>query len=898
MSNLNKRNPIAKAVKFALLAGATMTALSSPLVFAADEEDENTVTITGSRIKRSDIELASPVVTISAEDITSGGYTSVQDVLDNLTQNSNGSLTQQSIHGFTPAASGVNLRGAGLGRVLTLIDGKRIAKYPLAAGGTTNFADTANIPIGAVERVELLTSGASAIYGSDAMGGVINIILKSDYEGTTVEAKVGKTKDGGRGTSKVNLVTGSSTANSNITFFIEYEERDQLKATDRASMGIGTDLAFDSVFSSYSSYGTSLRLGNSDVVATSSEEECLSRGLQPWAYSRTNTYGVCGFDRTTMRDLLPEQSRLSTMVKFNYELSNDMNLYGRADFTQGFVTTKIEPMPLNDYDFDLLNSEITVTADNDDTLIAVLPQIGSFNGDFENLDDGGYRYVHRAYEYGHRMNENETQNFTFLTGLEGSLTDDIEYDVSWQLSRTNVINWGSGYASVGGFFDMITAGTGHSLLLEISPAQVAASEYSTYNHAISNLVAFNAGITGTLFDLDAGAIEYAVGYENTREWFSDISDSETMAGRILSTGGASGEGGRSADSVYGELMIPVVDNLILNLAGRYDDYSDVGSQFTPQASLEYRPTDELLIRALYAETFRAPDMQRIYGDVTTGFNQITDPLGCTNAGGTLDPNSPYAACNGELYITSLTGPNVELDPETGDNFNIGAVYSTDDFDISLDYWVLNIENIVNNLGAQTIANNPDIYGSLITRDNDGFITLVNATAQNLSFYESHGVDFSSTYRLETDIGSLKFDLDIAYNIKDEGQFSEITEVTDNIAVTNIPDYRANFRTTWEQDNLTSSIFVNHISKMNGTNKSAFVPADVEFYGRQYIPSYTTVNWTFGYEYGNGSLITLGVNNIFDQGVIEDKTNWGWPHYPREYMSPVGREFTLTVSHTF
>ncbi len=902
MSTLNKQNPIAKAIKYALLVSATVTSLSAPVLFAADEdEDENTVTVTGSRIKRSDIELASPVVTISEEDIVNGGFTSVQDVLDNLTQNSNGSLTQQSIHGFTPAASGVNLRGAGLGRVLTLIDGKRIAKYPLAAGGTTNFADTANIPIGAVERVELLTSGASAIYGSDAMGGVINIILKSDYDGTTVSARVGDTKDGGRGTRKANIVTGSTTPKSNITFFLEYEERDQLKATDRSSMGIGTDLAFDSIFSSYSSYGASFRQG-SQVLATPNDTECLARGLQPWAYGNSiapDSLGVCGFDRTAMRDLLPEQSRLSTMVKYNYEITDNINLYGRADFTQGFVTTKIEPMPLNDYDFVLADGEITVLADADATLSAVLPQAGSFNGDFEGIDDGTYRYVHRAYEYGHRMNDNDTQNFTFLSGIEGSLTDDIDYDISWQLSRTNVVNWGSGYASVGGFFNMITADTGHSLLNEISSEQVAASAYSTYNHAKSTLAAVNMGITGSLFEMDAGTIEYATGYENTREWFSDISDSETMGGRILSTGGASGQGARSSDSVYGELMIPVLEQLILNLAGRYDDYSDVGSQFTPQVSMEYRPMDELLIRALYAETFRAPDMQRIYGDITTGFNQVSDPLGCTNNGGTPnDTTSPISACNGELYITVLTGPNSDLEPETGTNYNLGVVYSTDDFDVSLDFWTLEIENIVNNLGSQSILNNPVLYGSLITRDAEGIASIVNATAQNLSFYESNGLDFSSSYRFETDFGLIRFNLDVAYNLKDESQFSVLTDVTDNLAITNIPDYRANFRTSWEMDNLSSTISINHISKMNGTNKSAFVPDDIPVYGRQYIPSYTLVNWTAAYNYGNDSSITFGINNVFDQGVVEDKTNWGWPHYAREYQSPVGREYFVALSHTF
>ncbi|AVV82365.1 TonB-dependent receptor plug domain-containing protein [Shewanella putrefaciens] len=171
---------VARSVRFSLL--TLVTASVSPFVFAADtpaiNEKVERIEVTGSRIKRTDLENASPVVVVSAADIEKGGFNSVQDVLGNLSQNSGGSMTQQEVHGFTPAASAVNLRGVGAGRVLTLINGKRVPKYPFGAGGTDSFVDTANIPLGAIERIEILTTGASAIYGSDAMGGVINIILK------------------------------------------------------------------------------------------------------------------------------------------------------------------------------------------------------------------------------------------------------------------------------------------------------------------------------------------------------------------------------------------------------------------------------------------------------------------------------------------------------------------------------------------------------------------------------------------------------------------------------------------------------------------------------------------------------------------------------------------------
>jgi len=865
---------------------------------AADEEVEK-ITVTGSRIKRTDIENASPIVTITQEDIHVQGYTSVQDVLDGLSQNSNGSLTQQSIHGFTPAASGVNLRGAGLGRVLTLIDGKRLPKYPQAAGGTTNFVDTANIPLEAIERIEVLTTGGSAIYGSDAMGGVINIIMKDDFEGVSVTARNSDTSNEGREINSVALTIGNATDKSHTIFTIGYEDREALVASQRAGMEIDTDLAFDSIFSSYSSYGASLRNTNgSTVLATLTPEECEARGFQYWDYGNSTVGGVCGFDRTSMRDLLPEQSRLSGMFKFGYELADNHDLYGRMLFTRSETTTNIESMPLNDWNFDVANGMVTVTADQDPNLTATLDQATSFGGDFADLADGsGYRYTRRALEFGNRRNLNENTMFGFMLGARGELTDTLDYDVSWNFARIETEDWGTGYASAGSFFQWLVSDNGQSLLDRISADDVASMRYDTFGIANSTISNLSAGVSGFLMEMPAGDLEFAAGIESSREWFVNSSDSESMKGNILTTGGSSGEGAREFDAIYAEFLVPVMEDMKLSLAGRYDDYSDAGGKFTPMAQLEYRPLDNLLLRALWAETFRAPDMQRVYGDITVGFSQVTDPQGCTDNGGTVgDPNSPISACNGEHYIQVNTGPNADLEPEQGTNLNLGVVYSLDDFNISVDYWKVEIEDIVNNLGAQSILNNPDAYGHLITRDSNGFATLVNATAQNLSFFESSGIDLATSYSIDTGIGKFGAGLELSYNLSNESRFSPESEVFDNLTQTNVPDYRANLRLNYGIEDFSTTFFVRHISSMKGTNVSQFSEEDLDFLGDT-IPSHTRVNWTGSYNVSTNMALTVGVNNIFDQGPHEDTTNWGWPHYPREYYDAVGREYFISVQYS-
>lgn len=169
---------VANAIRIALVGGAFTAAISSPVVLAAEEgADVERIQITGSRIKRTDLETATPVTVLSADDMAKQGFTTIQDALQNLTSTT-GAMTTQEVHGFTPAASSISLRNAGASRTLTLIDGKRLNQYPKPAGGTDNFVDTANLPMEAVERIEVLQSGGSAVYGADAVGGVINIILK------------------------------------------------------------------------------------------------------------------------------------------------------------------------------------------------------------------------------------------------------------------------------------------------------------------------------------------------------------------------------------------------------------------------------------------------------------------------------------------------------------------------------------------------------------------------------------------------------------------------------------------------------------------------------------------------------------------------------------------------
>lgn len=899
-----KRKVLSLAINSVL--ATTMGLSVMPLAVQAQDDAADTVdeiVVTGSRIRRVDLEGPSPVVVVSAEDIKEIGFSTVQDVLSDLPQNSGGSFDQQQAFSFTPAASGIDLRGVGVGRSLTLINGKRTPKYPIASGGTDNFSDTANIPLGAVERVEVLTSGASAIYGSDAMGGVVNIILKEDYDGFEISGKLSDTDDGGRATQRTSLLAGANTDTGNIMFFLEYEEREQLNAGQRNNYkNLGTDLAFNHPFGSYSTYGISLRDSSNNVVSTLDDATCLDRGLQPRTVGGSP---VCGFNRSARRDIYPEIERTSGLVSYNFDLANDVSLFGRVSLTHGETDTNIEPMPVDDYTYFVgssldANGDPTVADPGFVTILssrsgstARFAQAAAFGGDFATLADGTYYYARRMLEFGNRTDHSEVDNLNFVTGLEGSFKD-WDWTIDGQFARVTFENQNGGYASADSYFGYLTSGTsGRSPFDLMTPAEVEAASYTPFTDAESTFTGFSANVTGDLFELPAGSVAAAFGAESYREWFYNQSDTESLKGNILATGGSSGKGSRDYYALYSEFLIPVIEDLDVTLAVRYDDYSDFGTNTSPQVSIEYKPTEKLMLRALWADTFRAPDMQRVYGDPTAAFSQVVDPFGCAQQGGTIDPNSPIQACAGEAFVDVFVGANPNLDAETGTNWNVGLVWNAGDYDFTLDVWGIEIDNIVNDLSAQQIVTDYAIYEDLITRNAvTGVAESVNAVAQNLSFRETSGVDFTASYRLLTDnFGGYRFKLKGSYLSKYEEQFSVTDPVEDIIETDRVPEWRAQLTFGWDYAEFSTNLYFNYTGSMNGTNveEGLGVKSQIEDQWR--------INLSTAYETEKVAL-QFGINNVANAAPEVDYTDFGWPFYPQEYYNAVGREYYVSATYRF
>ncbi|NKF50411.1 TonB-dependent receptor [Shewanella sp. WXL01] len=889
----------AKAIRRGLFAVATTSVAAagmySQVSIAAEAEAQvERIEVTGSRIKRTDMETATPVTVMSADDMAKQGFTTIQDALQSLTSTTS-AMTTQSVHGFTPAASSISLRGAGANRTLTLVDGKRLNQYPKPAGGTDNFVDTANLPMEAVERIEVLQSGGSAVYGADAVGGVINIILKKDFDGAALKYRHGDTTGGGGASDRIALSLGSSSEKGNVSTFIEFTNNEGLTAAQREKFGVHTDKVPHSEYSQYSSYGARIA-GTGTGARQLSAQECTDGG---WFWDEARS--ICGFDRSQWRDLEPESYRFISTTNFNYELNDDVAFVGRLDFAQAKSTTNIEPMAINDYDIKVNGNELTVSYGNQLSK-TFADKTTALGGDFANATDGDYYYVRRLHEFDNRRGETNTRNYFFTVGLEGVLADEYNWDVSANYGRTNVDVFRSGYATVGSMFDYITAGeNGNSLLKPMSSDDVEAASYSPFEQAQSTQKNIQANLTGMAFEMAEGDAYFAVGAEYTIQDYSTDTDSESKKGNILTTGGSSGAGERSYWATYAELSVPVLEELTVNAAVRYDRYDDMGGNFTPQVTVEYRPIDELLVRGSYSRVFRAPDMHRVYGDPTTGFSQVIDFKQCAALGGEPGVTHPDPTINeicNELHIDITTGANKDLEAETGYTANIGAVYGGDAFNATFDIWEWQLDDMVSDISASKAAREYELYEHMITRDDNGTITHINSVAQNLAYKKVSGIDLTAGYNWDLDsFGDLKLNFNGTYLINSESQLDPTSEVVDNIDEGGLPQYRFNLVLGYFVQDFEATLGAYHTARMHGVNYTSFKTDDVSESELE-VASQTKWNLTAAYNISDEFKLTSGIVNLFDAGPNFDPTDTSWPHYPRSVYNARGREWFVEAEVKF
>lgn len=901
------------------MALATGLAAATPGPGAAEPEADGSesetgalgrLQVTATRLRRSESEGPTPVVTITREEFENQGHRTVQDVLDGLTQNTGGSLTQAFVFGFTPGASAVSLRGFGQGRTLTLMDGRRIPVYPLGIGGTTQFFDLTSIPTTLVERIEILTDGASAIYGSDAIGGVINIITRKDFDGASLSLRAGDTSQGGYATRRGELTAGFRGEAASFHLTAQRDRNDALFARDRSYAG--SDLADPLGRGVYSRIGANIiefdpdgdLTVTPDPLCGSPEGALRGQGIPPDTRGVPGFvgHGVCGFDRAPYRMLFPANDHETLSGHAAYALERGPRIFASGRWVEGETRLQFEPFPYQG----------TALFGGG----AAAPTVPNRGGLTTGPNGLPAVYSRRLLEFGPRTSEIHTRSAGLTVGIEGALADTWRWEAGLGANKQTVRQRRPAIV-ISALEARIDDGL--DLLQPIPESVVRETSYVAATDAHSQNRLADLQVSGYLpLALAGGPIGVAAIVEWEEQTFRDVRDPITARADGSDGGSAGGQGRRQRRAVAIETALPLAGNLELNLAGRwdqYDDASETGSAATGKAALQFRPLDSLLIRASYGTTFRAPGLQRLFGSVTRGYSQVRDTPRCLQAGGVprvdLDQADPSDACDIVQGVRTLVGANVALREERGHSTNVGLVWDFyPDLSFSLDAYRIALDNIVEAPSAQFILDRcaglttgaPDpAFCARVERGAGGRLDggLISAQALNLAMQQITGADVTARYlrRLDSDRHfNLRWETTYVHSLKT--RFAMDQPIEEKVGASPIPRWRHNLTADWARGDDGATLRLQYIGKVAGAN-AAPRPGGTPAADHR-VDEHWVVNATLRRGIPRWGRLRVGVNNLLNQDPPVDPTNPNWPWYidAGGYYSPFGRAWFVEWSRTW
>jgi outer membrane receptor protein involved in Fe transport len=876
-----KRNPIASAIKKALYSSLIASVALTGVAIAQDDTDTEeleSITVTGSNIRGVDLEGAHPVTIIDRAELLASGVTDVGDLLQRLPSFSGSPLGTRTNNGGNGSVF-VDLRGIGSGRTLVLIDGRR----------TVDGGDFQSIPAAMIERVEILKEGASAVYGADAVAGVVNIITRSDFSGAEVEFSYKDSFDTDSNEIKnASFVFGNSNESGGFVFGIQYEDQSATLQGDTPY-----DFLQDSFIiidpDNYTSFDpnsdTVNRLGSSRIPCgnfnlASGGPSLTIDGPDPGA-------GDCG---APGRLLTPADFR-----PFNggfFDPNNDTYNFAPVNFLQTpFEKTNIffnGHRDLNGVEVftsfrynHRTSSQQLAPIPYDSNFDPAAPLAGGGNGIsadnvFNPFGEDVTRVRRRMTETS-RIFTQDVNQYQAVFGARGDFADsgwswEASYNFGYQsfVSQSFGQFIGSRLASALGpsFFDangVATCGTPTAPIAgcvplnlfggpgTVTPEMVTYISATLTNVTKSQLDVFNANVSGVLFDLPAGPVGSAFGVEYRDQGVDFTPDSSRVVG--AATGGqvTPTRGTYDVTSLYAEFNIPAMDSeqfgeLEFNIGARYDDYSTVGSNTTLQGNIIYRPIDSLLIRATYAEVFREPGVGLLFAGQNNGFPTADDPCNTNNFANLTGPQQSICVAQGvpqggwvqtDTQLRQLVGGNPNLNPEEGTTKTVGLAWSPgfiEGFTSTLDWWQVELDGGFSTLSIEnTVLNCLNSSGasssacSLVDRRSDGSIISVFGAPINSATVSVEGVDLGLNYVFGTDYGQFNLGFSYTHLINNQRQSfagDAIDELAGRYSGQAYNDDRAKITAIWNYGDWTVNYSLDYFSELVA-DLQFFSQADVD-----------------------------------------------------------------------
>ena len=865
-----KTTKLRNAISFALAAGSivgTGTAFAQDAAPATDTAELDRIQVTGSRIPQAETETAQPIITVTRADIAQQGFTSVADILQNLTSAGSPAISRADALSGGEDVGGyfIDIRNLGANRTLVLVNGQRLGI------STSGLQDLGQIPLSAIERIEVLKDGASALYGSDAIAGVVNVITRRNFNGAEVNAYLGAF-DEGESKQSYDFTIGASNDRASITLSAEYSKEDPVLGGDRW-------------FSKYGNSGQNFPYSGWSLISQNgvwlggncSSGLCtVNPGMDPT--DPNNYHSITPAERANSNAMMMVQTGIEKKSLFvSSQLDITDNLRAKADisYNNRSTTQQIAGYPGN-YGFGMLSAD-----------------------SYFNPAPGADQYWFRRFWEVPRTTDNQLDTMRVSLGLEGTLnlgSKQWDWDVNF-LSNENdndKLNHGDAYvpalqAALGpSYFNTDTGrvecGTlanpieygsdrsigqcipfnpflpygqaGQGSLADPALQAFLFPEYHSTGNTQTTI--YNANIVGSLFSLPAGDMSLAVGVEHRKEEGRFVPDASIQSGQTTGNSSQVTSGAYDLDEIYAELEIPVLADvtgakeLTVNLAGRYSDYSNFGSTTNPKFSLRWRPIDELLVRFTYADGFRAPAISDMFGGVGQSFEFYTDPCqvgqpaygnaACVAAGVPTNyvqigqAGIPCTTLPCQTDNPFLSGSNPNLSPETATSKTAGIVWSprwVEGLDISLDWYDVEVEDVISQDSVDQIlqdcyVNNIASRCASIVRLPRGDIQTMFFGLTNLGAIRTEGYDLGVKYRLpEFSFGQFNLDWQTTYT-------SKYDQLADNdpstlwqgfVGTPGVFRIRSNFGVGWELGDYSVSYMGRYYSGMKEDCASAPRPCN-------------------------------------------------------------------------
>ncbi|SEL29772.1 iron complex outermembrane recepter protein [Roseateles sp. YR242] len=898
------------------------------------------IEITGSSIKRFANEGSLPVQIITAEEIKATGTTNVADLVQRIPAMQGFTIGDISIGSNSGGIVTASLHGIGESYTLVLVNGRRLA--PTGSGSRINLN---SIPMSAIERIEVLTDGASALYGSDAIAGVVNFVLKRNQKGGNISVDYSNPVGNGATAKTASISYGfgdlSGDGFSLVTSY-RHDEQDAMKSGDRAFASTawipfsanGRNYVYDRTSASADPANAAVTFKR---LPTEADTVAVLKGYQfnPYRqangtcapnnyYNLTNTIPAgstskegtanCGYDFVGTIDVYPETKRDSFFASGEAKVGENFKVFSDLIYTRTDVIARIAANP------------VPIAISTTSPLFTKYVQPYLTANQIAHIDTVTANY--RANDFGTRDSQTLTDGKHIAIGTEGSIGDwDVNASATWSQNSLNEKYIG-GYFKKAEFNSLISSGVIDPFVPtgNVDAATQAKIDDSIYHGSIrkasTTMKAVNGGASGTIFNLPAGEVKLGAGVDFRNYHYKQTPSDDAVNGVIYNfAANPAYDLERDNYGAFAELVIPVVKDLEVNAALRYDTITKIKdalnarnfgsdeSATTYKVSARYKVNNALLFRGSYGTGFKAPDMLDIAQPLVT--NGVTaSQYDCPFPG----DGSGSAPCKGgKSQYTQLSGGNENLKPEKSKQATFGVRFDpTRNFGVSVDYWQVKLRDAVSAVSADQAFKDPTKYASLFTtyqlpaETNPYYAFMALSTNIGQSVYK--GLDWQLEGRLNIDgLGKLTTTINGTYMIKSEYTMPG----TDNVFTSSMGKYgvdasvvfRNIARATFDLNSGKVSNLIRVNYRSGYTDIAASVrdvatnqPATVQLQ----VPEYITFDWQGTYRYSKALDFRLGINNVTNEApplTLRNSSGHQVGYDPR-YASPLGRTVYLSGSYNF